>query len=239
MNRILAIDTSSSWCSVALWIEEGASVERLAVRHESIGSAASQHLLPWIEVLLEQENVALHDLDAIAVGIGPGAFTGVRLGIAVVQGLAFAANRPIAPVASLDAIAARALEHRLIQERREEEVRFTVAIDARMGEVYWAQYSSAKNYPARRLGDIHLSKPEGIVLADSVCAFGSAITEYPQHFERFLPNQLDGSLEVSATGILACARTMLAKHELVGVHQLEPLYVRNKVALTSAERSAK
>jgi tRNA threonylcarbamoyladenosine biosynthesis protein TsaB len=248
LKRILAIDTSSTWCSVALWTEEDASVERLAVQHESIGSAASQHLLPWIEALLKQEKVALHDLDAIAVGIGPGAFTGVRLGIAVVQGLAVAANRLIAPVASLDAIAASALEHRLIQEQKEEEIRFTVAIDARMGEVYWAQYSMAKHRHItegaiaplpQRLGDIHLSKPEGIVLADSVCAFGSAITEYPQHFERLMPSQLDGSLGVSATGVLTCAKTMLAKHELIGAHELEPLYVRNKVALTSAERGAK
>jgi tRNA threonylcarbamoyladenosine biosynthesis protein TsaB len=248
LKRILAIDTSSTWCSVALWTKEDASVERLAVQHESIGSAASQHLLPWIEALLKQEKVALHDLDAIAVGIGPGAFTGVRLGIAVVQGLAVAANRLIAPVASLDAIAASALEHRLIQDQEKEEIRFTVAIDARMGEVYWAQYSMAKHYRnpenavaplPQRLGDIHLSKPEGIALADSVCAFGSAITEYPQHFECLMPSQLDGSLGVSATGVVACARAMLAKHELISAHQLEPLYVRNKVALTSAERGAK
>jgi len=165
-----------------------------------------------------------------------------------VQGLAVAANRLIAPVASLDAIAASALEHRLIQDQEKEEIRFTVAIDARMGEVYWAQYSMAKHYRnpenaaaplPQRLGDIHLSKPAGIGLTDSVCAFGSAITEYPQHFECLMPSQLDGSLGVSATGVVACARAMLAKHELISAHQLEPLYVRNKVALTSAERGAK
>ena len=111
MKRILAIDTSSAWCSVALSV--GSVSKHVVERHELLGPTASQHLLPWITDLLKQEGIRLRDLDAIAVGIGPGAFTGVRLGVAVVQGLALAANLPIAPVASLDAIAATAIDHRL------------------------------------------------------------------------------------------------------------------------------
>jgi tRNA threonylcarbamoyladenosine biosynthesis protein TsaB len=246
LKRILAIDTSSAWCSVALSVNDG--VERIAERHELLGPGASQHLLPWITELLQHEGITLRNLDAIAVGIGPGAFTGVRLAVAVVQGLALASHLPIAPVASLDAIAASAIDHPLIQAMDDGKHQFTVAIDARMGEVYWANYSIDQDRQVcgtnialpERLGDIQMSKPEDIQMSLSECVFGSAITQYPIHFEQHMPSsQLDGALGVSASGVLCCAKAMLAKGQLIAVDQLEPLYVRNKVALTSAERGAK
>jgi tRNA threonylcarbamoyladenosine biosynthesis protein TsaB len=91
-----------------------------------------------------------------------------------------------------------------------------------------------------RIGDIQLTKPEDIQMSLSECVFGSAVTQYPNHFEQHMPaSQLYGALGVSASGVLRCAMVMLAKGQLIAVDQLEPLYVRNKVALTSAERSAK
>jgi tRNA threonylcarbamoyladenosine biosynthesis protein TsaB len=246
LKRILAIDTSSAWCSVALSLDP--SAKGVAQRHELLGPGASQHLLPWITELLQQEGITLRDLDAIAVGIGPGAFTGVRLAVAVVQGLALASYLPVAPVASLDAIAASAIDNLLIQAMDAGKHEFTVAIDARMGEVYWANYSVMKAAQEggdntalpERIGDIQLSKPEDIQMSLSECVFGSAVTQYPNFFEQhILSSQLDGAFGVSASGVMRCARAMLAKGQLITVDQLEPLYVRNKVALTSAERGAK
>ncbi len=246
MKRILAIDTSSAWCSVALSVDPVA--KHLVERHELLGPGASQHLLPWITDLLKQEGMVLRDLDAIAVGIGPGAFTGVRLGVAVVQGLALATQLPVAPVTSLDAIAANAIDHHWIRAMDASTHYFTVAIDARMGEVYWANYSVSKVGQAsgdtialpERIGDIQLSKPEDVQLGMNEYVFGSAVTQYPSHFEQRMPSsQLDAALGVSASGVLRCAQAMLANHQLITVDQLEPLYVRNKVALTSAERDAK
>ena len=213
-----------------------------------LGPGASQHLLPWITDLLKQEGMALRDLDAIAVGVGPGAFTGVRLSIAVVQGLAYATHLPLAPVASLDAIAASAIDHPLIQAMDASKHEFTVAIDARMGEVYWANYSLRKAAPAssetivlpERSGEIQLSKPEDVQMGISQCVFGSAVTQYSAYFQQYMPpSQLDGALGVSARGVLRCAQAMVVNHQLISVNQLEPLYIRNKVALTSAERGAK
>jgi tRNA threonylcarbamoyladenosine biosynthesis protein TsaB len=204
--------------------------------------------LPWIIELLQQEGITLRDLDAIAVGIGPGAFTGVRLAVSAVQGLALASHLPVAPVASLDAIAAAAVDHPLIQTMDSSKHQFTVAIDARMGEVYWANYSmmkavqegGANTVLPERIGNIRLSRPEDVQMGISECVFGSAVTQYPSHFEEHLPSsQLDGVLGVSASGVLRCAKAMLDKGQLIAVDQLEPLYVRNKVALTSAERGAK
>jgi tRNA threonylcarbamoyladenosine biosynthesis protein TsaB len=246
LKRILAIDTSSAWCSVALSTDTAA--KGFVERHELLGPAASQHLLPWITDLLKQEGITLRDLDAIAVGIGPGAFTGVRLAVAVAQGLAYVTNLPVAPVASLDAIAASVIDHLLLQAMDASKHQFTVAIDARMGEVYWANYAVTKARQAsgntmalpKRIGDIQLSKPEEVQIGISQCVFGSAVTQYPAYFEQCMPsNQMDGALGVSARGVLRCAQVMAANQQLITVDQLDPLYIRNKVALTSAERGAK
>jgi tRNA threonylcarbamoyladenosine biosynthesis protein TsaB len=246
LKRILAIDTSSAWCSGALSV--GSTHEHLVERHELLGPGASQHLLPWITDLLKQEGIRLRDLDAIAVGVGPGAFTGVRLSIAVVQGLAYVTHLPLAPVTSLDAIAASAIDHPLMQAMDTSKHQFTVAIDARMGEVYWANYSFKKTAQAvgdmavlpERIGEIQLSKPEDVQLGMSQCVFGSAVAQYPAYFERSMPSsQMDGALGVSARGVLHCGQAMMSNQQLIAVDQLEPLYVRNKVALTSAERGAK
>jgi len=250
LKRILAIDTSSAWCSVALSAET--APDRLVERHELLGPSASRHLLPWITDLLRQEGMALRDLDAIAVGVGPGAFTGVRLSIAVVQGLAYVTHLPLAPVASLDAIAASAIDQPLMQAMDASKQEFTVAIDARMGEVYWANYSLKKTVrPSgdtivlpevlpERIGEIQLSKPEDVQMGMSQCVFGSAVTQYSAYFQQCMPSsQMDGALGVSARGVLRCAQEMAFNHQLITVDQLEPLYVRNKVALTSAERGAK
>lgn len=250
MKRLLAIDTSSTWCSIALSISKSGENQRVLHRHQQLGSAASQHLLPWVVELLDQADIALHDLDAIAVGVGPGAFTGVRLAVAATQGLAIASQLRLAPVPSLDAIAAIALDHPLIQSLPVGKYSFLVAIDARMGEVYWAKYGIAvaelnaatdkmRALP-ERLGDIELSTPEKINLNGIECAFGSAFSQYAPQFSNDLPaERLDASVGVSALGVLRCGETMLAKEELISAYDLEPLYVRNKVAQTIAERSAK
>ena len=234
MKRILAIDTSSAWCSVALSLGE---IEP-AFRHQPVAAGASQLLLPWIEEMLHASNLALTDLDAIAIGIGPGAFTGVRLGVAAAQGLAIAANLPVIPVVSLDAIAMQLMPTPRFQEMQPSD--FVVAIDARMDEVYWAkyQYASSDNEP-QRLGEIHLSSPEAIDLEGAQYLAGSAIHAYGNRLfaHHHLPvERLDADIGVSALGILSCAVSSISQGEHISVQELQPLYVRNKVALTTQER---
>jgi tRNA threonylcarbamoyladenosine biosynthesis protein TsaB len=234
LKRILAIDTSSAWCSVALSFGDAEPI----FRHQPIAAGASQLLLPWVEELLQDSKIAMTDLDAIAIGIGPGAFTGVRLGVAAVQGLALAANLPVIPIASLDAIALQLLSSPSFQKVRLSQ--FVVAVDARMDEIYWAkyQYSSSDNEP-QRLGDIHLTSPELIDLEGAQYLAGSAINAYGNrlftHYQ--LPfDRLDVDIGVSALGILSYAKTALDMGKQISVQELEPLYVRNKVALTTEER---
>jgi len=234
LTRILAIDTSSAWCSVALSLGDKAP----ELRHELVSAGASQLLLPWIDDLLRASNQALSTLDAIAVGIGPGAFTGVRLGVAVVQGLAIAANVSVVPVASLDAIAAQVIKTK--QFTKIKPVYFVVAIDARMDEIYWAKYETDNSAGlSKRLGDIHLTKPEEIKLDGVRYIAGSAVKAYGDRLfvNHSLPlDCLDPDVSISALGILDCAKEMMTLGQNISVTDLEPLYVRNKVALTTDER---
>ncbi len=236
MTRILAIDTSSAWCSVALSLGDVAPL----VRHQKVSAGASQLLLPWVKELLSEASIELSSLDAIAIGVGPGAFTGVRLGVAAVQGLAIAARLPVLPVASLDAIASQLVLTPAFTSSGAQS--FVIAVDARMEEVYWARYRMTANDLPQRQGDIHLTAPEGVDLTNIDFLAGSAIEEFGYRIFSSIPkplanSQIDSSIGVNASGVLACAQDMWSKGLQQDIHLLEPLYIRNKVALTSAERS--
>ena len=229
MANILAIDTSSAWCSVALSLD-GQAVQ---FKHEAVTAGASQLLLPWIESLLSNAKSSLKDLDAIAVGNGPGAFTGVRLGVAAVQGLAVSQNIPVVPVCSLDAIAAQLLDSVVFKSSNPR--RLMIAIDARMEEVYWASYDIQEGRLPNRIGDIRLTKPEDLNLAGVQFLAGSALNTYSQRLPQFT-GPIDPDISISALGILKCAQQSLQDGVYCEVRQLEPLYVRDKVAFTTAER---
>ena len=236
MTRILAIDTSSAWCSVALSLDDIAPL----FRQQKVSAGASQLLLPWVDALLSETSSELASLDVIAVGVGPGAFTGVRLGVAVVQGLATAAKLPVLPVASLDAIASQLVFKPTFISAGAQS--FVVAVDARMGEIYWAKYQAIPNQVPQRQGEIQLSSPELLDLNNIDYLAGSAITEFGDRLyssiqRPFPSSHLDADIGVDAIGVLACAQDLWRKGLQQDIHLLEPLYIRNKVAFTSAERS--
>jgi tRNA threonylcarbamoyladenosine biosynthesis protein TsaB len=235
--NILAIDTSSAWCSVALSLDG----QTPAFRHELVSAGASQLILPWVEELLKASDTPLKSLDAIAVGIGPGAFTGVRLAVATAQGLAISNALAIIPVISLDAIAAQLTITNAFKSLAPKN--FVVAIDARMDEIYWAKYEmqAPDKLLPKRVGDIHLSKPEEIDLSTIQFLAGSALNAYSARLfanaaEPLAEAALDRDIQVSAMGLLLCAQQMLRDGQQCHVRDLEPLYVRDKVALTTQER---
>jgi tRNA threonylcarbamoyladenosine biosynthesis protein TsaB len=229
LANLLAIDTSSAWCSVALSLGD----QSPELRHEAVSAGASQLLLPWVESLLTNAKIAIKDLDAIAVDIGPGAFTGVRLGVAAVQGLAISNNLPVISICSLDAIASQLVKTTAFQKAMPSH--FVIAIDARMEEVYWAKFETQSDSLPKRISDINLTKPEGIDLTGADYLAGSAIGAYRGRLPVF-SGALDAEITISALGVLDCAKQLFAQGMHHDVRQLEPLYVRNKVALTTAER---
>ena len=204
-----------------------------------VSAGASQSLLPWIEELLAKENTKLSELDAIAVGIGPGAFTGVRLGVAAVQGLAISCALPVIPVASLDAVAAQLVHTHSF--RQTEPKHFVIALDARMDEIYWAKYEAANEKLPIRIGDIQLSRPEDIDLLNIEYVAGSGVKAYGDRLfarsaQALNSSSLDAEIQISALGILECAQQKWLLGQQCNVRDLEPLYIRNKVALTTQER---
>ena len=127
--KILALDTATEACSAALLLD-GDIQARFQVQSRGHGRL----ILGMLEDLLNAAGQTLNDLDALAFGRGPGAFTGVRIATAVIQGAAFGAGLPVIPVSNLAALAHGAW--------REEGVdRVLTALDARMGELYWAAWT--------------------------------------------------------------------------------------------------
>ncbi|MGA7778937.1 MAG: tRNA (adenosine(37)-N6)-threonylcarbamoyltransferase complex dimerization subunit type 1 TsaB, partial [Paraburkholderia sp.] len=138
---LLALDTSTEFCSVALLsaaIDAAlvpVSEPRVWVRHEATGAVSSTRLLPAIRELFDEAGLVLADCDAIGFGAGPGSFTGLRTATGVAQGLAFGLNRPVVPIGTLLACAES------VRLRDPSVTRVLAALDARMDEVYWADYA--------------------------------------------------------------------------------------------------
>ena len=116
--KFVALETATEWCSVALWLDgEIVSLERRA------GNRLGEFVLPMLESLFKRAGLGMADLDAIAFGAGPGAFTGLRIACGVAQGLAYSHNLPVIGVSTLEATAEESGSSRAV-----------VALDARPGD---------------------------------------------------------------------------------------------------------
>jgi tRNA threonylcarbamoyladenosine biosynthesis protein TsaB len=234
--RILAIETSAERCSVAL-----ARAGAVARRHQTAGQRVAERALSMIADLLAEQSVGLNQIDAFAFGSGPGAFTGLRVACALVQGLAFACDRPVVPVGSLRALAFGAAE--AVRHQRPvaaaTPMRVMAATDARMGQIYWAVYEGEP--AARQLAAPQLAQPAQlaelltqwqpqVIAGDALHAFETA---WPSsHRATRLPD-----LAADASMIAELARIDLAAGRAVAARDAAPEYVRNQVALTLAQRS--
>jgi tRNA threonylcarbamoyladenosine biosynthesis protein TsaB len=226
MPTILAIETSTELASVALLRDD-----RLLVRDAPSVQTHSQTLLPMIQTLLAQAGIRLSACDAIAFGSGPGSFTGVRTACGVVQGLAFGAGLPVVPVVTLEAMAQACLE-------QTGAVDVLCLLDARMGEVYWAQYRHGEAGWEAVVAPT-LSSPSAVAPQGNVLACGNGLAAYEQAFSgrAFL---LDARADVMphAAQVATLARLAVTRGETLAASAAQPVYLRNKVALTTAERMA-
>lgn len=223
MTTLLALDTATEACSVAL-LHEG----RVLSHYEVIPRLHAQRLLPMIQTLLAEAGIALTAVDALAFGRGPGAFTGVRIAVGVVQGLAFALERPVLPVSTLATIAQRA--HR---EHGVEQV--AVAIDARMDEVYWGCYRLQQG-EMRLAGFEAVLPPEQASLPrDGTGRWFGTGTGW-NYGERLAvkPAALDATLLPHAEDLLLLASHAWQRGEAVVADQAQPVYLRDNVATPKA-----
>jgi tRNA threonylcarbamoyladenosine biosynthesis protein TsaB len=219
MTTLLALDTATEACSVAL-LHDG----KVLSHYEVIPRLHAQKLLPMIQALLAEAGIGLPAVDAIGFGRGPGAFTGVRIAIGVVQGLAFALDRPVLPVSNLALLAQRAL-----REHGAEQV--AAAIDARMDEVYWGCYC-AQAGEMRLMGEEAVLAPEQVLLpADASGTWFGAGTGWG-YGERLAvqPQARDAGVLPHALDLLDLARFAWARGEGVAADLAQPVYLRDKVA---------
>ncbi|WP_367346759.1 tRNA (adenosine(37)-N6)-threonylcarbamoyltransferase complex dimerization subunit type 1 TsaB [Stenotrophomonas bentonitica] len=226
--KLLAFETATEACSVALYVD-GQVRERFEVaprRHAELS-------LPWAEALLAEAGVARSQLDAIALGRGPGAFTGVRLAIAIAQGIALALDRPLLPVSTLQVLALRAPA---------EATHVLSSIDARMGEVYVARQVRVDGQWQRQ-GEEVVCAPEAVALPDGSRWYGvgTGFGAADGVLATRLAGQLDGvdaQALPRASDLLALAVPMFERGEGVAPELVEPAYLRNNVALTLVEQQA-
>lgn len=228
--NLLAFDTSTETLSIA--VQRGPQV----FAHEAAGGAqASATLIEQALALLEQAQLAVAGLHAIAFGRGPGAFTGLRTACAVAQGLAWGAGVPVLPIDTLLAVAENA-------RQRHGLARALAWLDARMGEVYAAPFIWQAD-AWRALDAARVCAPEELALPAGESAAGWALAgNAASTYGSRLPPALDSlprlPAQPAATALLALAAPMLAAGQGLPAEQALPLYIRDKVAQTTAERLA-
>ena len=226
--NILAMETATEACSVALWID-GDVRERFEIaprRHTEL-------VLPWADALLAEAGLTRRDIDVIACGRGPGAFTGVRLAVALVQGMAFALDRSVVPVSTLAALA--------MQANAPPGQHVLAAIDARMGEIYFAEYVADAGGVLQPVGDEGLVAPSSMIRASDTPLHGVGtgfaaengvlVTRLGAPLLHF-----DATALPHAAAIAHLAAAAAARGDTIAPDLLEPAYLRDKVALTLVEQ---
>lgn len=228
METLLAFDSSTERLHFAV-----ARGEHAWVRDADGGARASATLIAAITTLLADAGVALADLDAIAFGRGPGAFTGLRTACAVAQGLAWGAGKPVLALDTLLAVA---------EDARAGAARWDgwVAVDARMDEVYAARYGfEAGGWQV--LEAPRLMAPEVLAAAWRDAApravAGNAVAVFGERLGAGAATQ-HAQAAPRGAALLALARCAWRAGQGVDAALALPLYLRDKVALTTAERDA-
>lgn len=230
--KLLAFDTSSDACSAAVLTESG-----IVSRFELTPKAHTQLILPMIEQVLDEAGLALIEVDAIAFGCGPGAFTGIRIATGIAQGLALAVDKRLIPISTLATMAQQA--HEQLQANQ-----VLVALDARMDEVYWGEYGLIDVRMQPLTAECVVASTQAALpsqASQTWVGVGSGWRQYESLLmPRFKPyveavhaDFLPNAYYVAQLAVYAYQQGQLVSPELV-----EPVYLRNKVALTTAERTA-
>jgi len=221
--QILALETSTELGSCALW-RDGEVFERTC----PLGRSHSETLLPLVRELLAEAGLKVGQLDAIAFGVGPGAFTGLRVACGAAQGLAVAANLPLLPVTSLETMAALAGAERVL-----------ALLDARMGEVYSGAYRLIDGTYVLQ-GEIRVAAPDLVSLPDESgwLACGNAVTAYPALAARLgaAGIAVQAGILPTAAALARLAAPRALRGAGIDAALAAPLYIRDKVAKTVAER---
>lgn len=222
--NILSIETAFEACSVALSIK-GDSRERFALAPRG----HAEQVLPWVEELLAEAGCGLVQVDAIAFSRGPGSFTSLRIGIGIVQGLAWGADLPVIPLSSLQ-ITAQAASAADID-------RVLVAMDARMGEVFCGGFLRDDNRLMQTCEPERVCPPEqaASLVRPEATGVGNGFVRYPELVAAGarLPALIPEAWP-KASSMLPLALNWLRSNAPLPAEQAQPVYLRDKVAQKQA-----
>jgi len=232
--NLLALETSTDACSVALLSDNDVMFD-----HRIVPQKHAQVLLPMIDQMLSNAGLKANALDGIAFGAGPGSFTGVRIAAATAQGLSFGANVGVIAVSSLQALAQGA-------QRLHNATHALACLDARMGEVYWGAYSVTDGQIMNALFNDSVCPPSEVPLPENAnqrdwFLVGSGADQYkdelPVRFGNTLQAKHVADAWPNAQDILSVALPAARRGEFSSPEKALPVYLRNRVALTEAERA--
>ncbi len=220
--KLLAIDTSTEACSCALSID-GEIQDRSVIvprQHTAL-------ILPMIDELLQEADLKPIQLDGLAFGRGPGSFTGLRIASGVAQGIAFAANIPVAPISSLATLAQAAYTKKGAKK-------VLAMIDARMNEIYWGGYTLDNQGIMRSEIEEKVCAPQDINLpmVNQWYGVGSGWKTYTD----ILTAKWGEALQDKSTNeypqawaMIPLALTAFNEGKIVSAEKAVPVYLRNQV----------
>ena len=232
MSTILAVDTSSEACSIALLKEGQVFAEFVEAPRQH-----TQRLLPMIDALLSAQGVKPSELDAIAYGRGPGSFTGLRICLGVVQGLAFSADVPVIPVSTLETMAQGAISRFRLPLGH----KILTVLDARMSEIYGGLFENCEGSPKAVIdefvgapSDLDGCQPLSETPVAELTKIGAGChysdiqsISASQEVQTFLPRAED---------MLPLAEKALLAGKVVRAEDAQPVYLRDSVAWKKRER---
>ena len=224
--KLLAIETATEACSAAVLVgEEVVEMYQLAPRQHN------ELLLPMCEQIMAEAGISLSQLDVIAYGCGPGAFTGVRIAAGVAQGIAFAHDLPAAAVSTLANL--------VCQSDAQPDDLVLPAIDARMNEIYWAVYKKISDHTVEEVIPEKVQAPTSIDVGQHPVAYG--LGSGWQTYSRVLQNTLALDFEnIDSTALPRAKTTALIgqqkalSNQLTDALNILPVYLRDKVTHTKS-----
>jgi tRNA threonylcarbamoyladenosine biosynthesis protein TsaB len=216
---ILGIDTATPQVGCALGGHEGS----LASFHSARGRRHAETLVPAIEFVCQQARIGLDEVSAVAVDIGPGLFTGLRVGLATAKALASALRVPMVGLASLDLL--------VYPERRTDRL-MAAMVDARRGEVFWALYRHVPG-GVQRLTPYAVSPPadvasELMARGEDCLAIGDGALRYADLLDEVTHVEVGsvGNAFPSAAVLVELAHPLALREQFVQVGDVHPLYLR-------------
>lgn len=218
--KLLAIETSANACSAAILLGN-----ELHVKHEIVPLKQASLILPMIDELMRSVDLSIADLDALAFGCGPGSFTGVRIAASVIQGLAYASQKPIIQISSLAACAQAAYEGLGWKK-------LLVAMDARIHEVYYGAYEVDRLGLVKLVGTEMVCPPTVVILPSESDWFGvgSAWAVYQDSLP-YQPLAQDSNYLPTAAGVALLAKGKFLQKDFVALNDALPVYLRDEVAI--------